>query len=131
MGWDPCGIEKMMGMTLLAVREQSDVVHFDCAEGTFTFYHEQDCCESVTLEHLDGLLPDFKPQKILRAEEKTADNEDGTDGHSRPYGDSTTWTFYDIQTEQMDISMRWFGSSNGYYSESVYLKFKGVRDGGE
>ena len=33
--------------------------------------------------------------------------------------DSGTWTFYRIQTDKGVAVLRWLGTSNGYYGESV------------
>jgi hypothetical protein len=87
---------------------------------TFTFLHHQDCCESVYLDDINGELTDLVGAPILQAEERTERPE-------RPlneYGsmeDSCTWTFYTFATIKGYVTVRWIGTSNGYYSESVDL----------
>lgn len=76
-------------------------------------YHEQDCCESVYLEDVCGDWADIVGSTVISASEETS------------YGDSEslseTWTFYHIRTHRGTVTLRWYGSSNGYYSERVEI----------
>lgn len=109
----------LLGKTLTEVRQVGDdEIHFVTADGqTFKLYHEQDCCESVTIDDIEGDLQSLVGNPILVAEEVSS-----TDSHnpSMEY-DSFTWTFYKLATIKGHVDIRWFGSSNGYYSESVYF----------
>lgn len=83
----------------------------------YTMFHSQDCCESVWLEDIVGDLDDIIGSQILDAREDTnSDNilPDRSD-------DSFTWTFYIVSTIKGTITLRWYGTSNGYYSEDVEI----------
>lgn len=56
---------------------------------------------------------------ILLAEEVTHENDNPEDIKVPEYQDSFTWTFYKLSTIKGSITIRWYGESNGYYSESV------------
>mgnify|MGYP003575129942 CR=1 FL=1 len=110
----------LLGKTLTAVRNiDNEQLIFETTEGkTFKLYHAQDCCESVSIESITGDLADLVGSPILVAEEATsAEHPEGyvTSG----YEDSFTWTFYKLATIKGYVDIRWLGSSNGYYSESV------------
>ena len=98
----------------------SDCIIFRCLTGEeYHLYHEQDCCEHVSLNDFVGSKEDILNSEILLAEEvngRYPGNEDDE------YGGSVTWTFYNISTARGDLSLTWRGESNGYYSESVYFK---------
>ena len=80
-------------------------------------YHWQDCCESVTIEDVVGDLADLVGEPILIAEEATSD--ENPDGVETDIWGTCTWTFYKFATRKGSVTIRWYGESNGYYSESV------------
>lgn len=109
-------ISNLVGRTFTKVTNEGDAeLIFQNAEEIFTFYHAQDCCESVLIEDITGDLQDLVGNPILLAEEST-NNED-------PNRDCT-WTFYKFATIKGYVDIRWLGESNGYYSESVNLSYK-------
>lgn len=88
----------------------------------FEMYHEQDCCESVELIDQEGDFSDLVGNPITIAEENW--QKGCTEGTcTDKYCESCTWTFYKIATMKGQVDMRWHGTSNGYYSESVDLFF--------
>ena len=129
-------ISDLIGKTLIAVeKEGEDRLIFTCEDGKKYFmYHEQDCCEGVHIDDINGDLQDLVGSPITLAEEVSNEefekafdssfsvtNEYGSktdkDGNYEP--ESHTWTFYKLATIKGYVDIRWFGSSNGYYSESV------------
>lgn len=119
-----CDMSDLVGRTMKEVKQVgSDELHMICDEGTFKFYHLQDCCEGVEIESIVGDLSDLVGHPILMAEESTSDST--PEGFNHDYEpESQTWTFYKFATIKGYVDIRWFGSSNGYYSESVDLRFE-------
>lgn len=111
------GIEELLGKTLTNIenREDEELI-FTCTTGErYRLYHDQDCCEYVTIEDIVGGLDDLIGLPILLAEESS--NSDDPPGGEEP--ESFTWTFYRLATARGSVTIRWYGESNGYYSESV------------
>ena len=101
-------------------KHNDDQIIFETNRGTWVMYHYRDCCESVYIEDINGDLDDLSGATILSIEERTQDESQG-------YGEIMMWTFYDIRTTHGDVTIRWNGSSNGYYSVSVNFEPKGSK----
>jgi hypothetical protein len=81
----------------------------------FRFHYEADCCATCSVEDIAGDLDDLIGHPLVLAEEVTS----GVDFPPADGYESFTWTYYRFGTVKGTVSIRWFGSSNGYYSESV------------
>ena len=90
--------------------------------GGYALFHEQDCCEQVWLEDICGDPKDLIGMPILSAEEVSS-NDSFNEKLEKEWNDmdqdSYTWTFYKISTIKGSVTLRFFGASNGYYSEEV------------
>lgn len=115
----------LIGRTFSKINATDGTLTMICEEGVFTFYHEQECCENVSIESIVGDLSDLVDSPILRAEEVTSgENPADAKPETTEYQDCFTWTFYKFATIKGYVDIRWYGESNGYYSESVDLKFE-------
>lgn len=93
-------------------------------EGVYELGHTQDCCEHVYIEDIEvcsthDLAGCLTGTPILRAEEVS--NADGP--QLEEWDESYTWTFYKLTTLKGYVDIRFYGTSNGYYSESADLTF--------
>lgn len=122
-------IRMLLGKTLTkAVKTKTeygdhDRIAFRTDRGeSFELFHSQGCCEHVYLEDIVGDLDDLVGSPILRASEDT-NAEDRAP--VKKTDESYTWTFYNIATQKGHVTLRWYGTSNGYYSESVTFRKAG------
>ncbi len=110
-------IDELLMRVLESVKRTDDEeLIFTCDTGeVYRMYHEQDCCESVYIEDIVGDIYDIVGSVIVEAECVTNSDDEGEDWTD----DSFTWTFYKIGTAKGFVTIRWYGESNGYYSEEV------------
>lgn len=109
-------ISDLVGRTFTSVYQVDiDELVFENGEGKFVFYHEQDCCENVSIYDVVGDLQDLVGNPILLAEESSNEGAEEVEG---------TWTFYKFATIKGYVDVRWLGESNGYYSEKVDLSYE-------
>ena len=118
------GMAQMLGKTFVQVTGSvdSDEMLFETAQGErFLFAHMQDCCETVRINDITGVLEDLVGEPLLIAEEVSGATEPDEEHY-----ESYTYTFYKFATRKGYVDVRWLGESNGYYSESVELFVEGV-----
>lgn len=112
----------LKGLTIISIdglEDDSAEVLFTTSDGRrFEMSHSQDCCERVSIEDVCGDINDILNSPILLAEEITSE-EDPEDIKKDYHDDRFAWTFYKLSTIKGDITIRWYGESNGYYSVSV------------
>ena len=119
--WVTAAFPELIGKVIVKVEgmeQYSDTVEMVTSEGeTYRLFHDQNCCESVSVEEVIGDPADLIGQVVHDAEVST--DSDITHRPEIGYVDSFTWTFYRIVTPRGTVVLRWLGTSNGYYSESV------------
>jgi hypothetical protein len=129
--------EILLGKTLKSIDgdKGSDTMLFVTDTGeTYRLFGDEDLHWGCSIEEIHGDLDDLIGTPILMAEVDYSSypNEDieakreleriefkqehGTEPH---YPDSETWTFYKLATIKGSVTIRWYGSSNGYYSETA------------
>ncbi len=117
-------ITDLIGKTLTEVtgmKGGAEIV-FTASDGTkYIMHHNQDCCEAVWIEDIVGDLEDLVGAPITKASVDVSDEEIRTTNRASLMrsDESQTWTFYNLATIKGYVTIRWYGTSNGYYSESV------------
>jgi hypothetical protein len=118
--WKYCNVSEMLGVVMSNVYkfdyDSNDAIAFEAVDGReWRMYHPQGCCESVHIESIAGDLADLVGSPLTMSEE--AESPVPADHQVDP--ESETWTFYRFATVRGYVNVRWYGTSNGYYSESV------------
>lgn len=116
----------LLGKTLTEIEQiGNDVLIFRTSEDEeYKMCHIQNCCESVSVEDICGSLDDLIGSPLLMADESSNSADPPPAPERGP--DSYTWTFYRFATIKGSVTIRWYGESNGYYSESVdFAKISG------
>ena len=112
----------LLGKTLVSVKRKGDdeIIWKASDSSEYRMYHSQDCCESVDIEDICGELSDLIGAPVVLAEESSNSENPPPSEYGPP--ESFTWTFYRISAAKGTVVIRWYGTSNGYYSESVYFE---------
>lgn len=113
-------ISLLLGKTLTTIEMKRDEIRFTDEAGIrYVMAHNQDCCESVEIEDVEGDFGTLLGSPILVAEKVESREEHPELKQPEFKDDSFTWTFFKLATVQGHVDIRWFGTSNGYYSENV------------
>lgn len=115
-----CEVSELLGKTLVSITgadEGSNEIIFVCSDGSkYRMYHEQDCCEAVMIEDICGDVNSLVGNPLTMAEDIS--NIMGKPAVDK-WTDSCTWTWYKFATVKGYVTIRWYGESNGWYSERV------------
>lgn len=110
------GFSDILGKTITKItgaEVESKYILFECSDGSkYLMFHQQECCEDVYVEDICGDVEKLIGHPLFKTEvasKKTDASEDC----------SATWTFYHLATIKGYVDIRWYGTSNGYYSEEV------------
>ncbi|MBC3496758.1 hypothetical protein HU764_008725 [Pseudomonas sp. SWRI100] len=118
----PIAFDQLIGITLsevLQAEKGSSMIMLLAACGrSFSMHHYDLCSEEVSLDDIEGDISDVVGSPITTAE-KTTSPGTPSNAQDRLTQLSQTWTFYRIGTVKGMVVLRWFGESNGYYSEEV------------
>lgn len=123
------------GKTIQEIRgckKHSDEVTIIFTDGScLKFYHQQSCCETVLLEDFDTNPEYLINTNIIYIEERKYSDSENAVKPLNDWAESYTWTFYIIKTSKFTMWMRWYGESNGWYSEEVDIDYLYYNEKGE
>jgi len=115
-----CDLKDLKGKRVLAVnglKAGSEAADFLLSDGSiFEMAYYPECCASCSILEMDCTPEDFIDQEILNAEEVGGGETPAPDSEYAP--ESYTWTFMKFTTSKGHFTIRWYGESNGYYSET-------------
>lgn len=117
--WEETAFSDLAGKTIIRIEgmqpgSERIIIVTDCGNA-YRMYHDQGCCEHVELVDVCGDVASLLHSPVMDAYESS--HSGGAKMHE--YDDSRTWTFYTIRTINGTVTLRWYGTSNGYYSERV------------
>lgn len=114
-------ISTLVGRVPTRIEQTEDTIEMHFRDGSrCEFYHVQDCCESVDIEDVNGDWEDLIGQKLMVAECRSSERWIPDDEVGEGIEE---WTFYTFRSVKGSVDVRWFGTSNGYYSTSVCFHF--------
>jgi len=113
-------LDWFIGKTFNSIVRDKETIVFESSDGKCWMGHRQECCECVEIEDICGDIDDLIGSPIIRAEERIQEGEGDPDSDTDC---SATWSFYEFATINGSITIRWYGTSNGWYSERVDLLY--------
>lgn len=113
---NPLNISSFIGLTFTEIKgmsKNSQEIMFVTKGKTFSMAGGEgpnNCNDvEVYLEDVCGDVGDLVHSKIISAVE------------ARSESNQPTYTFYTIRTNKGTVTLRWYGTSNGYYAEDAYI----------
>jgi hypothetical protein len=116
-------IKELVGKTLTLAQVERGSLYLNADDGsTYLLEGDDDCSNSpASVEDVCGDLSDLIGSPLLVAEEINNDDSSKPLPEVHDAQESQTWSFYKFATIKGRVTVRFFGSSNGYYSETASL----------
>jgi hypothetical protein len=121
--YDKCKIDELVYKTIIKIEGSvgsEELIFVTSDNTTYMMFSEENGCGndvSVSVDDICGDMNDLIGSPILHAEEVINDNVGGPKDQDNDY--SYIWTFYKLSTIKGYVTIRWYSSSNGCYSERV------------
>ena len=113
---------ELLGRTITSITGAhigSDSIEVKLTDGThlrmYSYNYECGNDVSIRIEDIVGDVKDVIGSPILLAEEASSNETKST------YEEELGWTFYKLSTIKGNVTIRWTGRSNGYYSCAVTI----------
>lgn len=120
---------ELLGQTIIKIEniDNKMLIFYINDDRQYLLSHDNECCESVSIEDITGNLDDLIDSPILLAIEEVITPNEGicpelNGEHGGVDQEEERWTFYKLATIKGYVDIRWYGCSNGYYSVGVNLK---------
>jgi len=112
-----CDIDVLVGevLTYIDTDQKNNEIMLTTESGKIIkIFHEQDCCECVSIKDTEGEWHKLVGKVIVEA------SKDESQGQAEC--GSRTETSLKFRVDDATVISRWIGESNGYYSESVDIE---------
>ena len=113
---DRVNISELKNKIFSKVYRNGDRIIFENSKEKYELLHDQNCCEDVFIDDVCGELSNLENAEITYAERTTNEGNPKVE-----YDGSCTWTFFKFATNKGWVDVRFYGTSNGYYSEDADL----------
>lgn len=113
--------EELVGKKIIDIKLELDSILFITDKGNYQLCHIEEWSEDVVIDDICGELKDLVGETIITAKETFNYDNPKFDSFTGLPNDSHTWSFYHISTLKTHITIKFYGTSNGYYSETADL----------
>lgn len=112
-------IKELCGEILTNIDIDDDYILLTTVSGRkIQIFHYQDCCESVSIESVEGNIVNLTGKVLIDVSERI----DDSDNPPKDCDESWTRTIHTFKTNDETVIVKWIGISNGYYSENVTIE---------
>ena len=114
-------ISVLKGQRIVKITKGNNLIRFDTDQHSYIMQHNQDCCESVSINKIVGDLQSLVGKKIISASDIVGTEKPAECETPEYHDESFTWSTFILKAKGIEVKIVWYGTSNGYYSETVNI----------